>query len=96
MGINHPALADPAPRPINSDCSGKTCGQARGCVERGRALATYRAAVHPLQLEVLNSVVARTGSSVTFSLVWGTGRGAQVHGLTVRAMADDLRAPRAP
>ena len=79
------ALADPVPRPINSDCSGKHAGMLGACVERGWALATYRAAVHPLQLEVLNSVVAATGSSDL--RVGVDGCGVPVHGLTVRAMA---------
>jgi L-asparaginase II len=77
--------ADPTPRRINSDCSGKHAGMLATSVAQGWPLDTYRAADHPLQQLVLRTVTAATDAEPT--AVGVDGCGVPVHGMPLRRMA---------
>lgn len=98
-GIDEPALqtpsvrpwddaslaADPAPRPINSDCSGKHAGMLAACRAQGWPLETYRERDHPLQRGIESTV--RSVSGEPDLRVGVDGCGVPVHGMPLRAMA---------
>jgi L-asparaginase II len=77
--------ADPQPRRINSDCSGKHAGMLAACRARGWPLETYRDPDHPLQQEILLAVLAASGENQVHIGVDGCG--VPVHGMPLRAMA---------
>ena len=71
--------------PINSDCSGKHGGMLAACRAQGWPLDTYRSPDHPLQREVLRSVLDATGlSDVRIGI---DGCGVPVHGMPLHRMA---------
>src|SRR6266511_296374 len=76
--------ADPARRPINSDCSGKHGGMLAACRAQGWPLETYRDTVHPLQQEILRAVLLACGEKSVH--VGVDGCGVPVHGMPLRAM----------
>lgn len=78
------AIADPEPRPINSDCSGKHAGMLAACRAQGWALDSYREPDHPLQQAVLSTVLAATGMDEV--RVGVDGCGVPVHGMPLAAM----------
>jgi L-asparaginase II len=79
------AAADPARRPINSDCSGKHAGMLAACVSQGWPLETYREPDHPLQRAVLSAVVAASGETDVVTGVDGCG--VVVHAMPLRSLA---------
>ena len=77
--------ADPQPRRINSDCSGKHAGMLAACVAQGWPLDFYRDPEHPLQHRVLEAVRAASGEPSP--RVGIDGCGVPVHGMSLSAMA---------
>jgi L-asparaginase II len=79
------AAADPQPRAINSDCSGKHAGMLSACRAQGWSLVAYRGPGHPLQKAVLEAVLRATGLDRVE--VGVDGCGVPVHGMPLAAMA---------
>jgi L-asparaginase II len=77
--------ADPQPRRVNSDCSGKHGGMLAACRAQGWPLESYRDPDHPLQQEVLRAVLVASGQEGV--RVGVDGCGVPVHGMPLRAMA---------
>jgi L-asparaginase II len=77
--------ADPTPRRINSDCSGKHGGMLAACHAQGWPPATYRDPGHPLQHRVGEAV--RAGSAADDIRVGVDGCGVPVHGMTLAGLA---------
>lgn len=77
--------ADPAPRRINSDCSGKHGGMLAACLAQGWPLQTYREPDHPVQRAVLSAVLRASGEAAVH--VGVDGCGVPVHGMPLAAMA---------
>jgi L-asparaginase II len=76
---------DPSARRINSDCSGKHAGMLAACRAQGWDPATYREPRHPLQREVLATVLRVTDlGSVHVGI---DGCGVPVHGMPLASMA---------
>lgn len=79
------AAAHPERRRINSDCSGKHGGMLAACRAQGWPLETYRQPSHPLQRQILDTVLAVT--AVDSVHVGVDGCGVPVHGMPLRGMA---------
>jgi L-asparaginase II len=77
--------ADPTPRRINSDCSGKHAGMLAASRSRGWPLDTYRHPGHPVQDRVMNAVLSAT--DLASAEVGVDGCGVPVHRLPLLAMA---------
>ena len=77
--------ADPQPRPINSDCSGKHGGMLSACRAQGWSLESYREPGHPLQQAVLAAVLRISGQEDV--RVGVDGCGVAVHGMSLAALA---------
>ena len=79
------AAANPDKRRINSDCSGKHAGMLAACRAQGWPIESYREATHPLQRQILDTVLSVTGlDSVRVGV---DGCGVPVHGMEIRSMA---------
>ena len=79
------AAAHPEKRPINSDCSGKHAGMLAACRTQGWPLESYRDPTHALQRQIVDAVLAVTGSDSV--RVGVDGCGVPVHGMPLRRMA---------
>ena len=79
------AASDPEKRRINSDCSGKHSGMLAACKAQGWPLDAYREPSHPLQRQILDTVLAATGLESVH--VGVDGCGVPVHGMPLRCMA---------
>jgi L-asparaginase II len=79
------AIEAPGRAPINSDCSGKHAGMLAACIAQGWPLETYREPDHPLQLAILQAVLAVTGQGDV--RVGVDGCGIPVHGMPLGRMA---------
>jgi L-asparaginase II len=79
------AASDPRKRRINSDCSGKHSGMLAACKAQGWPLDTYREPSHPLQQQILETVLAVTGLDAV--RIGVDGCGVPVHGMPLRSMA---------
>ena len=79
------AIADPAERRINSNCSGKHAGMLAACMAQGWDTATYREPDHPLQQSILEAVRHATG--VGNMAIGVDGCGIPVHGMPLHSMA---------
>jgi L-asparaginase II len=79
------AAARPAPRPINSDCSGKHAGMLSACRAQDWPQDSYRDPDHPLQRAVLDTVLTACGLDQVS--VGVDGCGVPVHAMPLSALA---------